>query len=165
MKKATATPAAGQEATPPPRFDFAEAFFSNTISIDRIIWLASLDERRTCPLRDALELGFEDIFAALGISVPEIDEDDVQHTAEILIERVSRTDKQGFLVQACTPVPMYADSNTYSWGHYTMRWFYTEALDWAFIQRVIEWKNAFWAKEQERLAKAKGKSRKKGGAK
>ena len=64
------------------------------------------------------------------------------------MSRLYQAGKRGFLFEAATPTPQMfgADGGvtTYGFGWYQKKWFYTEALDEAFVQRLFDWKESFY---------------------
>ena len=122
----------------------SELFFDKSIRVEVIVHLATMagDYAFAEPVRDMLEDDPDALGALLGV---DIDED---FDAEELSTQLYRAGVLGFAVQAATPVPekFYGEDDGYStcgWGHYTTKWFYTEALDEDFFGRLVEWKEAY----------------------
>lgn len=81
-----------------------------------------------------------------------IEDGETEQAKEIIID----ARKFGFLVQAATPCPRNFDDEggySFSWGNYSTRWFYTEALDAEFLQRVVRWRTDYIEQAKARAAK------------
>lgn len=137
-----------------------ELFFDESIRIDQIIWLAACGDQPP----DALEEFLEGEDAAtlkrvLGLKKSQIeDEDGEPIRAEELLSTIARSGKQGFLVQAATPIPtaFHEDGHSsHGFGWCQLEWFYTETLDAPFVQRLLDWKTTVIEATRKKLAKKK----------
>lgn len=147
--------------------DFSSFFFDNNIRLDEIIWLAAnLD----CPSEALVEEFFDNtdadefkkVFGKLPFKVTDARLDEERESGEKysgILSEFARAQKTGFLVQAATPIPVMVHDDggvtTYGFGWITTQWFYTEALDEAFAQRVLKWKEDFYKEKKAELKKKK----------
>lgn len=135
----------------------ADEFFDENIRIEKIIWLAGNMDEPSDDLCEFLEFAEKDELAALfGIKITK----EMQDRSELL-SALARACKCGFLVEVATPVPrdFHGDSGfSFSWGHLTTHWIYTEALDADFASICIAWKEtqiAYYRERFEKESKAK----------
>lgn len=139
----------------------AVRFFDECIMVDKIIWLAGNAENQCDDLEDLIENEDSDTLAEL-FALPKKTAESYMDLVDVedLVSRLVRAGRMGFLVKAATPVPthFHESGHTYSWGYSTTKWFYTEALDEAFAERLVQWKDAFIAsKKAKQTMKKAGK--------
>lgn len=145
--------------------DAAESLFDGDIRVEKIIWLAGI---LTSPNDDFEELirdeEVEGLAKIIGVEAAKLcsDEDPEEVESEEILQTLCWLGKEGFLVNCSTPIPeVINESGTYqsSWGYYTSGWFYTDAVDGAFVKgKVHPWRDSLF-----KAAVAKFKA-KKGGA-
>lgn len=133
-----------------------ETLFDNSLRSEQIIWLASqFHNEQPC---DALEslIDEEDydtlitIYSEIGLSYDPSKEEDDGPTVEEFLQACQAASKFGFLVQMATPIPILFHKDdgytTNGFGMYATEWFYTEAFDEAFVNRLLAWKEAYIAR-------------------
>ena len=148
--------------------------FDADLRIGNIVWLAGL------PRADCLSHAAEDLMSNLsnakysemrrlfGMPKEVFDEindepDEEEFVYKMYEYLISDLRKEGFLVEVHCPVPQIFHEygyTSYGFGHYTTECFYTEALDQAFIDTVLAWKDRYIASERRKWA-AKNKDSKK----
>lgn len=69
---------------------------------------------------------------------------------EDFMQELYRENLLGFLVEVSTPIPtrFHVGDDGYEssgFGYCTLKWFYTEALDGAFAERLIKWQEEYIA--------------------
>lgn len=137
----------------------ADFFFDNNIRIDQLIWLAANLDQPSGPLVDFLD-SFEGEDGKLS-ELFGLPEGSLSSVAESFCTALARKKLTGFLVEAGTPTPVRFHPNggftSYGFGAYHSKWFYTPALDQAFLDRLTAWKKAYHEYEREALKKKKGK--------
>lgn len=136
----------------------ADMFFDESIRIETLIWLAACGhDQPSDALKEFLESQEPDYIS--GVCGVTYDEDTApdEYTAKL-----ARAHKMGFLVQAATPIPVkFHDDggiSSHGFGYCQTAWFYTEAVDEAFAQRLLDWKASVIAKTKEKLAKESARS-------
>lgn len=140
-------------ATDPKVADF---FFDNSIRIDQLIWLAAnLDQpcEALCSFLEWYEDDDDDEIAKIfGEPKGSLSSD-----PEYFGSAIARKKLTGFLVQAGTPTPVrfHPDGGftNYGFGNYHWKWFYTPALDQAFLTRLTVWQKAYHASVRKSLQK------------
>lgn len=137
----------------------ADNLYDASIVIKKIIYIAAIHSR---PIGD-FENFFEDaddetIAALLEIKPKQVEkflEESGRDMEEICNYLARRAKHEGFLVQAVTPFPkeFHKGGFSFSWGCYTTKWFYTEAIDSVFTLRLLDWRKAFIAKQRKEQKK------------
>jgi hypothetical protein len=120
-------------------FKVSQQLFDAAIRIEKTIWILGCSAMANDELCEAIE-DDEEVAALLGI--PEDVVAGCTDDREEMAAYLYRQKKHGFLVQAVTPIPDYIDRKSYraSWGCMRQAWFYTDALDADFVQRLVEWR-------------------------
>jgi hypothetical protein len=132
-----------------PYRDLGELFFEQSIRVEKIIWLAACSNQPPQAFEDFLEE--EDPAVVTGIFGFNPGGD-----AEEALSALARKKKQGFLVEAATPIPVSFHKGghiSHGFGWCQMKWFYTEAMDDAFAVRLVEWKEKVVAKAKREFNK------------
>lgn len=141
--------------------DIAERFFDENIRVDKIIWLEANASSQCDDLEDYLEEEYaEEIAKLFGTTVSQVE--NFAADPEEFTTWLARSRKTGFLVKAATPVPhdIRKDSCSFSWGYTQHEWFLTDALDEAFLLKLIDWKASIKKREaakERRKAKQEAK--------
>lgn len=135
--------------------NLSQKFYDNSIRLDKIIWLASNLDRHSSDVQDAFEHDYEGIEKALGVKAGSLE--DAAEDWEGFGSKLAREGKVGFLVQAATPIPDYFDNGTtnLSWGWFQSKWFYTEALDENFLNKLIDWRAGVMESEKKKMKSKK----------
>jgi hypothetical protein len=153
--------------------EIASTFFDHSIRTEQIIALAfqadqypdnlkELWEEELQPQDEGCETVTLQQYAALNKLFSEgagreVDFNDTLTDADVdeFMQELYRENLLGFLVQASTPVPTAFHKgdghSTHGFGWCTHKWFYTEALDGAFAERLVKWQTDYI---EEKRAKA-----------
>lgn len=106
------------------------------LRIERCIWLFGMGQSGvlSSDMVDALCGEPDEIANLFGLDEEDVDDDN-------FAQFISDHNKNGFLVQAATPIPTFkgdGSSCSYSWGWYTTKWFYA---DWPqeLALEVVKW--------------------------
>ena len=133
-----------------------DTLFNESIRTEQIIWLSGQTDQIADDLRRFFNESSdttEAVSEVLGIELTpteaenfedgELSDDDIVD----ILNRMDDVGRAGFLVSAGTPVPQsFGEDGSYStsgFGFYTTKWFYTDSFDEAFMNRLVEWKEAF----------------------
>ena len=140
----------------------AEQFYNNDCRIEKIIHLKSM--LATQEISDEFQEFVSDcddgkLSEIFGMDMPEApDEDDEEDYRDIreycgeVADVLQMERKEGLLVCAATPVRKYSDNGNVfysSWGHYVLKWFYTETLEDAEL-KAVEWAQELHNKAREK---------------
>lgn len=131
-------------------------FFDESIRIEQIIWIAACSYHPPESFEDFLsDEDPKDVKKIFGLKRQLSDD------PETALSELARANKMGFLVEAATPIPVAFHQNsctTHGFGWCRLGWFYTEALDAAFVQRLLDWKAEVHAETRKKLEKEKPKT-------
>ena len=125
------------------RKNIIESLWDNSIRIDSIIWLSANSSDITDELKEFLEYEEDKATQLLG-SKPKNEGDNFEE----YLSELCRAGKNGYLVQAMTPVR--APEGWYSWSACTSEWFYFE--EWneqAVTEALAAWVDSKRPKDQE----------------
>ena len=136
-------------------------FWDNSVRFDQIIWLAANVDQPCEALTDVIVDGgitYKN-FAAL-FKITEKKAKGICASMETFTDWQNTNRIEGFLVYACTPVPtaFHDDGGMqhYGYGMTTGLWFYTEALDDAFLETVFAWRKEYIERKRVELTSKKG---------
>lgn len=124
-----------------------ELFFDESIRLDKIIWIAASSDGHDDFEEFIEQHDRKERKEVFGVSLSDDPEE--------ALSQLARANKQGFLVQAATPIPVAFHENgctTHGFGWCQLCWFYTDTLDDAFADRLLEWKESVHAKARKKLA-------------
>ena len=128
--------------------NIANTLFDESINVETIIWMSALADTLPSSAKDFFrDESVEDLSEIFGVEIPSDYDGDEEEISTFLM----RKKFYGFVVLAYTPVPVdfHEDGFTsHGFGYTTGKWFYTEALDEAFAQRMVEWKESFVGKKR-----------------
>lgn len=140
----------------------AEKFFDESIRLGSLIWVPGQTDQYGENVKEFFEDVEEasDLTEILGFPISEEtaselwngDDDEIGE----IWSKLFRAGRLGFIVKAETPWPFNFTEGGYSsgFGHYTSKWFYTEALDEAFVDRLIAWKESIVERARQKEAKS-----------
>lgn len=115
-------------------------FFDSSIRVEKVIHIGTMCMDSAWPdiARKAFEYDPTDVWAALGLQEPEIEDSD--EWGEVL--REGR--KLGYLIQFATPIPddFYDGGYSFSWGWYTTHWIYDDSFESA-CAKALKWQDEF----------------------
>ena len=137
-----------------------QTFFDEDLRVEQIIWLAANLDIPCAALREMIRSDEDQRFHVLtGVPMECLGDEDEDPEWDEVTTTLARSKKTGFLVRASTPVPQFIQGDGVShlsWGWRRDEWFYTEALDEAFVQALIKWKGSVHEKAKADAAKKKG---------
>lgn len=138
--------------------EITEALFDNELQFETIIYLPGCSAHPSDTLRDLLDMWIEEAQEAFTEAGVKLDLEELvepgDRDLDEFLSTCARKDISGFLVQVLTPTPQsfHGESGySFSWGCMRWHWFYTPAIDGAFVERLIKWRDGYIA---ERRAKA-----------
>lgn len=116
-------------------------FFDRSIRVEKLIHIGTMcmDEWAWPSIaRDAFEDDAEDVWEALGLEEPEIQ--DTSEWCEVLVD----CRKVGFLIEFATPIPWEFSENSWSspWSCYHTKWIYGDTFEEA-CEKALEWQEEF----------------------
>lgn len=129
-----------------------ELFYDHNLSIRGIIWIDSQSAHFCDALTELLEDDPHGAIVLLGLSAEALESEghdlhDLTTPAAIdsIQQDIARRRTSGFLVEAEMAMPhnFAKDRKSWSvgWGYRQRSWFHTQALDRAFVERLIAWRD------------------------